>query len=107
MGVTSPTQRAFERLAIVTGSRDGGRHHFKRAYYSECRRDAASAFKHWTSCYEQIRALLRVLVTPGAGEAEPSKVPLYEVKRVADFVSRKAPHPPLPSPSGTPRTTSG
>ena len=25
------------------------RHHFKRAYYSEFRRDAASAFKHWRS----------------------------------------------------------
>ena len=39
------------------------RHHFKRAYYSEFRRDAASAFKHWTSCYGYIREILRLITT--------------------------------------------
>ena len=63
------------------------RHHFKRAYYSEFRRDAASAFKHWSSCYGYIRELLRLILTPA--EAEGCSVPLYEVKRVADFVSCK------------------
>ena len=41
-----------------------------------------------TACYGHIRDLLRV-VTAAGSEAEGSAVPLYEVKRVAEFVSGK------------------
>ena len=41
-----------------------------------------------TACYGHIRDLLRVVTSAGT-EAEGSAVPLYEVKRVAEFVSGK------------------
>jgi hypothetical protein len=64
------------------------RHHFKRAYYSEFRRDAASALKHWNECYRYLRELLKSLVAPPA-DGEHARVTLYEVKRAADFVNLK------------------
>ena len=64
------------------------RHHFKRAYYSEVRRDAPSAAKHWSACAGALRDVLRVVVAP-TSEAERSLVRLGEVKRVAEFVNRK------------------
>ena len=65
-----------------------GRHHFKQAYYSEVRRDAASASKHWGSCYVALRELLRFVVSPPS-EMDRSLVSLSEIKRVAEFVNRK------------------
>ena len=64
------------------------RHHFKRAYYSEVRRDAASAAKHWQTCSGALLDLLRLVVSPPS-EAERPLVKLAEVKRIAEFVNRK------------------
>ncbi|KAL1512089.1 hypothetical protein AB1Y20_005361 [Prymnesium parvum] len=63
------------------------RHHFKRAYYSEFRRDTSSAAKHWSSCYSNLLELLKLVVS--SNESERSQVPLSEVKRVANFVNIK------------------
>ena len=65
------------------------RHHFKRAYFSEVRRDSPNAAKHWQACGAALRELLRLVVSPST-EAERSPVSLGEVKRVAEFVNRKA-----------------
>ena len=62
--------------------------HATRSYYSDFRRDAPSALKHWQECYRCLRELLRLVVAP-ASEAERSQVALYEVKRTADFVNLK------------------
>ena len=59
-----------------------------RSYYSDFRRDAPSAMKHWQECYRCLRELLRLVVAPPT-EAERSPVALYEVKRTADFVNLK------------------
>ena len=64
------------------------RHHFKRAYYSEVRRDTPSAAKHWLACAAALRDLLRGVVAP-TSDTERSQVQLGEVKRVAEFVNRK------------------
>lgn len=64
------------------------RHHFKRAYFSEVRRDAPSAAKHWTACAQALRDLLKIVANPPS-EAERSPVRLGEVKRIAEFVNRK------------------
>ena len=64
------------------------RHHFKRAYFSEVRRDAASASKHWLACAIALRDVLRLIVSPPT-EKQRSSVRLHEVKRVAEFVNRK------------------
>ena len=42
-----------------------------------------------TACYGHIREVLRLVGSAAAGEAEGGAVPLYEVKRVAEFVSGK------------------
>ena len=67
------------------------RHHFKRAYFSEVRRDAANASKHWTACSGALRDVLRMVAAPGVaqGAEDASGVRLGEVKRVAEFVNRK------------------
>ena len=64
------------------------RFHFKRAFYSEVRRDGQAASKHWQACSQALREVLRLCVSPPS-EAERSPIPLRELKRIAEFVNRK------------------
>ena len=88
LACTSPPRLSDGRLAPATQAPLLARHHFKRAYYSEVRRDAISAAKHWQACSAALHDLLRVVVSPPS-EAERSLVKLAEIKRVAEFVNRK------------------
>jgi len=77
--------KAAARQARTLEPRLLARHHFKRGYYSEVRRDEAAAAKHWAACYSALREVLRLVVSASSS----CTASLHEVKRVSEFVSRK------------------